>query len=141
MSYKSANYGWNKSTSFCPDMDDLPEEEKNLMELFSFFDEHRPKPTPQQLLDELESTWLEVVLIPAPDPRHTGHCIRVAHQHNPLWYKAFCLKYNRSRNRYRKPDTLINRAHTIRALRNMINGKTSGIYVERLKEFIDEYKW
>jgi hypothetical protein len=38
------------------------------------------------LHDDLMNNRLTVTLIPAPDPRHTHHMIRVAVSHNPEWY-------------------------------------------------------
>ena len=40
----------------------------------------------QLLLGELQSNKLEVILIPAPEQRFSGHKIRVAVNHNPPWY-------------------------------------------------------
>lgn len=48
---------------------------------------------PLSMLYELESNWLEVVLVPAPDPRHSGHCVRKAHSYNADWYRKFCRWY------------------------------------------------
>ncbi len=40
------------------------------------------------LRDELESNWLEVVLVPSRDPECAmrGGCLRVAHSYNADWY-------------------------------------------------------
>lgn len=38
---------------------------------------------------ELRTNRLTVVLVPAPEPKHIGHCIRVAVSHNPEWYSQF----------------------------------------------------
>lgn len=40
----------------------------------------------QIMLKELEDQQLQVVLVPAPDPRHLHHMIRQAESHNPAWY-------------------------------------------------------
>ena len=39
------------------------------------------------LLDELGRRRLEVILIPAPEPRHIGHKIRSVENTNPPWYR------------------------------------------------------
>ena len=52
------------------------------------------------LYDELDKKRLEVVLIPAPDPQHAGHKIRLAVNHNPKWYSQF-MDINPYSHRYR----------------------------------------
>jgi hypothetical protein len=89
----------------------------------------------EEMLFDLQAYELEVVLVPAPDPRHSGHKIRVAQNQNARWYQEFCAQY-RSNRRGRKWRTRIKRRETIRALENILDGKTEGLYVERLLEFI-----
>lgn len=89
---------------------------------------------PENMLWELLGNSLEVVLIPAPEQRHSNHCIRVAQYVNPVWYQKFCALYPPG---YRtRCSTIIKRSQVIRALEQIIEGKTTGIYVERLREFI-----
>lgn len=45
------------------------------------------------LLEEMFDHRLQVVLIPAPDPQHCTHCIRVAVTRNPKWYRALFETY------------------------------------------------
>ncbi len=86
------------------------------------------------MLRELEATRLRVVLIPAPDRRHSGHKIRVVEQRNPAWYRELCANYltHRSRPHRRRPkfvDTLIKRRNVLRALAEISRG--GGKYFER----------
>lgn len=36
---------------------------------------------------DLRSNKLEVILIPAPEPKHLGHMIRIVENQNPDWYR------------------------------------------------------
>src|SRR5947209_5674569 len=96
------------------------------------------------LLIELESTRLEVVLIPSADPdcAMRGGMIRVVQNANCKWYRAFCKSHQTRRKRPRRrrnySDTLIKRAYTVRALESLSEGRSAGIYEERLKPFIKE---
>lgn len=89
---------------------------------------------PESMLFELLGNCLDVVLIPAPDPRHSNHCVRAVQYQNCGWYRRFCALY--PPNRRTRCSTIIKRPHTIRALEQIIEGKKSGVYVERLLDFI-----
>jgi hypothetical protein len=91
----------------------------------------------EHLLNELESNYLEVVLIPAPDRRHSGHCVRAVQSANADWYRDFCNKYP-SRRKGFKTRTRIKRRETIKALEKILSGDFSGVYSERLLNYIDE---
>jgi hypothetical protein len=86
------------------------------------------------LLEELEAGWLEVIKAPGRD----GGYVRVPISANAEWYRRFCRQYEVRRKRYPKPRTIIKRCHTIKALRRLMDGQKDGIYVDRLKEFIEE---
>lgn len=86
------------------------------------------------MLEELESNYLEVIKIKKSDQTWT----RIAVSKNAEWYSAFCKKYLSTRKRYPKPRTFIKRNGTIAALRKIISGKTDGIYVSRLLDFIHQ---
>lgn len=83
----------------------------------------------RQMLDELESSRLEVQLVPLnPKLRNynEGGMKRVASSKNALWYRQFCGRHLSSRKRnHRKPDTKIKRASIIRILRRLCDGKPS----------------
>lgn len=86
---------------------------------------------------ELLHNHLEVVLIPSfdPDVAMRGGKIRIAVSHNAQWYQEFCADYPKRRSvpRFRKlPDTAIKRAHTLRALQEIANGKAETLYAQRL---------
>lgn len=91
------------------------------------------------LRQELEANYLEVVLIPAKEPRHSGHQIRATQSQNAEWYKEFWSRHGRgpsSNGRYNKFRSLINRNRTIEALRRMEGGDLSGVYAERIIDLI-----
>ncbi len=101
--------------------------------------------TARILRDELESNWLEVVLVPSRDPECAmrGGCIRVAHSYNADWYREFCKLYRCNRRRQRRRhDTKIKRQHTIAALKRLEAGRNGDtIYTQRLIEFIKDYDY
>lgn len=93
----------------------------------------------EEYLDELEGSILEVILVPSRDDECAmrGGMIRCVASENARWYREFCLQYESSRNRGRKkPDTMIRRQWTRRALGELKNGKCRTIYAQRLKRFI-----
>jgi hypothetical protein len=120
-----------------------------------------------RLLVELESSCLEVVLIPSKDHDCAirGGMIRVAHMKNARWYSEFCKHYTarrrrpckyhrrrcdcpkeekekrrwyfRDRRKSKLHDTSIKRQHTIRGLEELIRGSCASIYAQRLADFID----
>jgi hypothetical protein len=40
-----------------------------------------------KMRDDLRHNYLDVTLVPAPVPMHSGHMIRVATNRNPSWYR------------------------------------------------------
>jgi hypothetical protein len=91
------------------------------------------------MLYELESNYLEVVLIPARDQRHEGHYIRAVQYQNADWYRKFCAEYlSGRRTQNAKGRTLIKRRETIRALQKILQGVVDdSVYVERLLDFME----
>lgn len=87
-----------------------------------------------EMLEELESGYLEVCKVPGRD----GGYVRVAVSVNCEWYSRFCRRFLVSRRRYPKLRTIIRRCHTIRALQRIATGKVDGVYVKRLMPFIEE---
>ncbi len=49
------------------------------------------------LLRELEENQLQIGLIPAPEPKHYTHMIRVVLQRNPSWYSELYWDYSNFR--------------------------------------------
>lgn len=47
-------------------------------------------------LGELDNRRLEVVLIPAPEPKHSEHKVRAVQGTNPDWYRSLCACRPRS---------------------------------------------
>jgi hypothetical protein len=80
-----------------------------------------------EMLDELESNSFEVVLIPAPDPKHSDHQIRVLQSGNPAWYSRLCSENVSIRGighkRQKRPRTFIKRSWVIRALKKIVAGE------------------
>lgn len=86
------------------------------------------------MLDELESSGLEVMKVPG---RHGGY-IRVPVSVNAEWYRHFCRLYGDNRtNRRMRQRTMIKRCHTIAALKRLIAGNSSSLYAERLIAFVE----
>ncbi|MFA6287758.1 MAG: hypothetical protein WC661_10285 [Opitutaceae bacterium] len=82
-----------------------------------------------EMLAELESNQLLIVLTPAPRPMHHGHMIRARAGQNPRWYRELCARFPSSRLRNRSlPDTRIRRRDTLATLRAMIGGGSRSDY-------------
>lgn len=80
----------------------------------------------QQLLEELESTQLQVVLVPSRRPNADSDCIRVAVEKNADWYRRFCARHPSSRGTRRgKFDTRIRRANVAAVLKRLSAGLPS----------------
>lgn len=96
------------------------------------------------MLKQLDREALEVVLIPAPDQKHSGHHLRAVENQNPHWYRELCKEYptNRTKPRQRKPkftDSLIDRSSVIRALRAIAAGENSTTYTRRVLPYVKKY--
>lgn len=96
----------------------------------------------QKMLLELESSHLEVVLIPSRDPdcAMRGGMIRAVQERNARWCRDFCAMYPKHRTRprrKRKPDTRIRRELTINGLNEILRGRCRSVYAERLAHFIE----
>lgn len=82
--------------------------------------------TAHEMARELAAHGLDVVLAPAPDPRHVGHCIRVVTGRNPGWYRHLCQTVTCDRRHRRERalhDTGIKRRETLVALRRLASGR------------------
>jgi len=94
----------------------------------------------EQMRHELASRRLEVVLVPSPvEYWPTEQQRRVVCERNPKWYRELCRQYesNRTRpRRRRKSDTLIKRAHTLRALAEIEDGSLDTEYAKRVYPFV-----
>jgi hypothetical protein len=78
------------------------------------------------LLMELESSRLEVGLVPARRETNIGAMIRVAFSRNCTWYRQFCSRHLSSRFRRNScVDTKIKRRDVERLLRRLIAGCSS----------------
>ncbi len=88
------------------------------------------------MLAELESSKLEVVLVPL-DPRkrnyNEGGMKRVAVSRNATWYQKLCAQYPSSRGTRRGGfDTRLRRANVLRALLRLQRGLYTGKYRQDL---------
>jgi hypothetical protein len=80
----------------------------------------------EMLLCELESSCLEVMLVPLRRPANVGGCYRVASNRNATWYRQFCGRHLSVRMRHRRlPDTRIKRRDIVRILSRLSTGTTS----------------
>lgn len=88
----------------------------------------------EQMLNELESNQLVVVLVPQKRHTNEGGMIRVAVSRNCNWYRKFCANNASSRKRRNAAfDTCIKRKDTIDALNAMIAGAPSSYHREELE--------
>lgn len=98
------------------------------------------RPGLEQMLAELESSCLEVILVPSRDRVNEGGCIRVAVSKNCTWYRRFCGRHASSRIRRNTAfDTCIKRRNTLRALNALIAGKPAGKYAAELLSIAARY--
>ena len=92
----------------------------------------------EQMLAELESQRLEVVLVPL-NPRmrnfNEGGMKRICANKNPRWYAQLCSRHLSSRIRnHKKLDTKIKRRDILRILQRLCEGKgTTSKYAEELR--------
>lgn len=98
----------------------------------------------QQMLAELESHQLQVILVPLNPRRRNyneGGCRRVACDLNPKWYRLFCAANPSSRGVRRGGfDTRIRRFNTLRALRQMLRKIPAGKYEPQLRAIARQQK-
>lgn len=95
----------------------------------------------EEMLNELESSCLEVTLAPERRRTHEMGMIRVVVSRNAPWYRHFCRQYLSTRKRRKAlPDTCIKRRETLHALRRMIAGKAwpKSHYVYRLEMIAEQ---
>ena len=90
--------------------------------------------------EELETARLVVALVLCDGwMGDDGRKRRVAEDRNPGWYRKFCDQYQHSRTRPRRRkhgDTMIKRAHTLRALAEIGRGEIKTVYAHRLWPYV-----
>jgi hypothetical protein len=96
----------------------------------------------QEMLDELQSNHLEVILVPSKNRDRRDHdMIRVVASRNCDWYRKFCANNLSTRKRRNpRPDTCIKRFRTIDALERMIAGTRSTYYFNQLSDIARKFK-
>jgi hypothetical protein len=90
------------------------------------------QPYLEDMLGELESGWLEVVLTPSrfQECAERGGKIRVVQNQNAEWYKNLCNKFTSQRGRKRRlHDTSLKRRNVIQILRTLIKNNKSNSYL------------
>jgi hypothetical protein len=96
-----------------------------------------------EMLSDLESNRLEVVLTPARDARHIGHCVRVAASVNPLWYRNHCARYASQRTRYKggKFKTKVKRRDTLKTLKRLAERvPTNSRYADDFRKIAESWQ-
>jgi hypothetical protein len=96
------------------------------------------RPYYQQMLDELESNVLDVVLVPSRrwECYRRGGMVRMTQGQNADWYRKLCAKYSSARSRKNAlHDTRIKRANVRSTLRMLIAGRKSPSYL------VQDLKW
>lgn len=96
----------------------------------------------EQMLNELESSQLQTVLVPSKRGLNEADHIRVNISINPLWYRQMCAaNISKRETRRGKPDTIIRRHKTISILKRMIEGHSHNtMYGERILKAAQDYK-
>lgn len=90
-----------------------------------------------EMLRQLESNHLKVVIVPQKEPTNCGASIRIVEERNCEWYREFCSEFPSNRKtRSIKFKTKIKRRNVIRLLKILSSGKKSkSKYVEILTEY------
>lgn len=91
----------------------------------------------REMLFELQSNRLEVVLIPQRNPPNRGACLRAPVATNCHWYRELCGDFESCRRRhYRNFKTRVKRREIERILKRLIAGiPTDGIYADWIMEY------
>ncbi len=87
------------------------------------------------LLD-LETNFNRITLVPAPEPRHNGHKIRVQESANPGWYRRFVA------GRWNHAGCQVRRSRIEKALRRVavVGVVRSNGYEAKLLRLLAEFK-
>ena len=83
----------------------------------------------------LEDCKLEVVLVPAPDPKHVDHKIRMVNNQNPCWYQRMAGRRGFDKRGKKKRYGSL-RVYVVRALKRVVSGWVDpiGVELEALEE-------
>lgn len=90
-----------------------------------------------EMLEELRSRRLTVILVPNPEKPDSIHKLRAVEISNPAWYQELCAQYP-ARTHKKKPSTIIRRSCVLKALQELAEGRNSSLYTERLLPFVKE---
>lgn len=90
--------------------------------------------------EELLYSRLDVTLAPSPPEfQPTRRRRRIVEERNPAWYRRLCREWPSNRTwprRKRHGDTRIKRAHVLRALEELANGRCRSEYARRLHPYV-----
>lgn len=95
------------------------------------------------MFDELLKGSHEVVLVPAEDPQHSEHKVRVVQSHNAFWYRKFAAESvscrGIGRKRMKRPRTFIKRLDVESAFEDLLTtGSTRRIVLtDRLTAWVN----
>lgn len=99
------------------------------------------------MLDELESNFHEVVLVPPMYEMNSGGKLRAVQSHNAAWYRAYAGQFTNCRGigqkRMKRPRTYVLKSQVAAALRRIIAGdyeRGRFVEVDRLLRFIDNHR-
>jgi len=100
------------------------------------------RPAVEQMLLDLDLMSLEVGLVPAPEQRHCGHCVRAVWCRNPRWYRQLCEMFPRYRRhrRDRYVDSKVKRADVRRVLLQLLREGARSQFAEPLLAFAAEMR-
>lgn len=94
----------------------------------------------EMMLAELESSCLEVALVPSRHFVNEGGCVRVAVSKNAKWYRDFCARHASGRSRNNRAfDTRIKRRNVVRTLNAILRGRARSKYVPELLRLAKRY--
>lgn len=88
---------------------------------WSRFSTEEEKALARWALETLETQHNRIGLVPAPDPHHTSHMIRVQAESNPEWYREYASSYWRGNRQLN-----LKRSRVEKALQRVVKGKVRG---------------
>ena len=88
-----------------------------------------------EMLEELRSRKIKVILVPNPEKPDSVHKLRAVEISNPAWYQELCAQYP-ARTHRKKPSTIIRRSCVLRGLQELAEGRMQSLYAERLLPFV-----
>src|SRR5690349_18418617 len=91
----------------------------------------------KELYNDLLENKQEIVLIPAPEPRHSEHKIRVVQNRPPKWFSKFVNQFTKSTKKYPRVRPKVYRREVLIGLSKLSNGENNSCICMRLQKFIE----